>query len=133
MAFAQDGDRIYVTNTISKSISVIDVRASKVIFTVKVGNHPYSIAHDPTLSRLVIANRLADSLSVVNINSRREEIQINVGAEPDGIGFVHDHREYFVINDHGKAISVINAGSLNISTTILLPRAAQAFGAFIMQ
>jgi YVTN family beta-propeller protein len=41
------GGHVYVTNQLDDTVSVIDVRMSKVVATVTVGSSPYGVAASP--------------------------------------------------------------------------------------
>ncbi|MEW5719874.1 MAG: hypothetical protein AB1817_14695 [Chloroflexota bacterium] len=61
-----DGARVYVANSFSNTISVIDPRALNEITTVAVGLRPNALALDDTARRLYVANSDSDSVSIVD-------------------------------------------------------------------
>ena len=47
MVVSPDGTRVYVANTGSDSVSVIDTAANTVVATIGVGNGPIAVAVSP--------------------------------------------------------------------------------------
>jgi YVTN family beta-propeller protein len=58
--------KIYVTNELSNSLSVISSSSNNVEDTITVGNFPYGVAVNPFDSRVYVANRGSYTVSVID-------------------------------------------------------------------
>ncbi|MFL6441836.1 MAG: YncE family protein, partial [Nitrososphaeraceae archaeon] len=58
--------KIYVTNTFSNNISVIDDSKNKVITTIPVGINPYGIVYNPSNHHIYVANHGSNTISVIS-------------------------------------------------------------------
>jgi YVTN family beta-propeller protein len=65
-AVANSGDFIYVANTGSNDISVIDSKTNQVVNTIKVGTAPSSIAYYPEIHNIYVANSGSNDVSVIH-------------------------------------------------------------------
>lgn len=96
VALNPQGTRLYVANTVSGTISVINVNRSsanvaRVVTEVKVGTEPYGLAMTPNGTKLYVSNRRSDSVSVIDTNSNRVLKTIrDVGFSPTGIAITND-------------------------------------------
>jgi YVTN family beta-propeller protein len=66
-----DGSRIYVTNTQSDNVSVIDVAQQKVISIVPVGGYPEGISFDHANQRVYVANWFDNTVSVIDASNNK--------------------------------------------------------------
>ncbi|HEY7108157.1 MAG TPA: YncE family protein [Nitrososphaeraceae archaeon] len=58
-------NRVYVTNVLPNTVSIIDACTLKVIDTVSVGDNPYGIAYDSVNNKVYATNQTSDSVSVI--------------------------------------------------------------------
>jgi YVTN family beta-propeller protein len=61
--------KVYVTNTRSGTVSVIDTKKRKVLRTLAVGTEPNGCALSPDGKKLFVANTSSDSVSVIDTQS----------------------------------------------------------------
>jgi len=95
VALSADGTRLYVANTTSGSLSIVDVSnaaAPVELAKIKVGLDPVGVAvrpkvdpNDPNEDELVfVTNHVSDSISVVS-RTRREVVQTIQGLDAEGV------------------------------------------------
>jgi YVTN family beta-propeller protein len=148
-----DGDdaKVYVTNMVSGTVSVIDSKKRKVIETIKVGTEPFGCALTPDGKKLFVANQSSATVSV--IDTRRDKVVAtidNVGTKPHGIAITADGNKVYVTQllserpapgetrpltqtegaDNGRVgrVTVIDAHTNHaINTVILFPLPATGF------
>ena len=65
MAVSPDSRRLYVANSLSDTVSVIDTRWNVVHYNVGVGDYPIRIAASPDGNRIFVSNLYGNSVSVV--------------------------------------------------------------------
>ena len=75
----------YVANSISGTVSVIDMATDQVTNTIPVGRHPVGIAVSPDGSQVYVANFLSGTVSVIDTVTDKVTGTIHVGASPVGI------------------------------------------------
>ena len=72
MAYDPKNERIYVTNSESNTVSVIDTNTNSVLGNpIKVGMTPKGIAYDPENERIYVTNFGSDTVSIIDTNSNR--------------------------------------------------------------
>jgi YVTN family beta-propeller protein len=103
---AYDGTNIYVTNSGSNNVSVIDPATNTVTDTVDVGAYPTGVAYDGT--NIYVANSAGNDVSVIDPATNTQAGYLDVGTNPIGVAY------------DGTNIYVTNLGSSNVSK--LIPR-----------
>jgi YVTN family beta-propeller protein len=138
----QEG-KVYVTNMVSGTVSVINARERKVVETIKVGTEPFGCALTPDGNRLYVANQSSETISV--IDTKRDhviETIKDVGTKPHGIAITADGKKVYVTHllserpapgetrpltqsegaDDGRVgrVTVIDAHSNHVINTVIL-------------
>jgi YVTN family beta-propeller protein len=83
----------YVTNTVSGTVSVIDVSdpfAAAVVAEIPVGAEPRGCALSPSGRRLFVANHTEGTVSVIDTTTRQVTNTVNVGGKPSAIAVSND-------------------------------------------
>ncbi len=129
-----DGQRLYVANTGSSTVSVIntatgqkiDANPSNIFSTdISVGSSPGALALSPDGKRLYVANTGSGTVSVINtdtyarIDANPSNIfstDITVGSSPSALAFGSDGRLY-VANRGSNTVSVINTATNTVVDT----------------
>ena len=93
-----DDVKVYVTNMVSGTVSVIDAERQEVVKTIKVGTEPFGCALTPDGSRLYVANQSSETVSVIDTKQDRviETIKKGVGTKPHGIAITADGKKVYV-------------------------------------
>jgi YVTN family beta-propeller protein len=66
VAYDSANDKIYITNTFSNNLSVIDGSKNNVVATIPVGTDPYGIVYDPNNQDIYVANYGSETVSVIH-------------------------------------------------------------------
>ena len=107
LAVTPDGRRVYVGNSYSNTVSVIDTADDTVIATIPVGsNDPYAggsypqgVAVSPDGRKVYVANSyLANSVSVIDTSTNTVIDTIPVGNGPEGLAVTADGSKIYVAN-----------------------------------
>ena len=97
VAIKPAGDKVYVTNMASGTVSVINAVQRQVVKTITVGTEPFGCALTPDGSRLYVANQSSGTVSVIDTTADAVLRTIdNVGRKPHGIAITADGRRVFV-------------------------------------
>jgi YVTN family beta-propeller protein len=99
--------RIYVTNQLDNTASVIDGGTHKVVATVRVGVAPAQMAVSPDRRSVYIANTGSDTVSVLNTrnNTIARTIALPRGSKPVDVA----------VGPHGRYLYTANGGSNRVS------------------
>jgi YVTN family beta-propeller protein len=89
------GDRVFVTNNGSNSVSVIQCATNTVIGTISLPNAPYNIAYAPTQDAMYITSITAGAVYVVSASLLNYTGAI-VCANPKGIGYCSSNASMYV-------------------------------------
>ena len=123
---------IYVTNTNSNNVSVIDPITNEVTAKIKVGAEPRGIAVSPDGSTVYVTNFQDDTLSIIQRATNTVTDTIDVGNGPIGLAVAPDSARVYVVNGLGGdvisngTISVIEAASKTVAATIPVGKQPQA-------
>jgi YVTN family beta-propeller protein len=79
-------NRIYVANSGSDNVSIIDGLGDSVVATIGVGVHPYGIGVNSQTNRIYVANWYSNDVSVIDGSGDSVVATIGVGNEPWGVG-----------------------------------------------
>jgi YVTN family beta-propeller protein len=92
IAVSESTNKIYVTNPLSNTVSVINASSDKVIDTIRVGYYPTAIAVSPRTitdgkvqDEIYIANSWSNTVSVINASSDKVIDTLRVGYYPTAI------------------------------------------------
>lgn len=110
--------RIYVLNSSSNNISVIDGETNSFIGNVIVGSGPFGIGVNPMTNRIYVANFGSNNVSVIDGNSNTIITTITVGTNPVGVGVNPQTNRIYVTNRGGHNVSVIDGFTHVVVATI---------------
>ena len=105
-------NRVYVTNSTGKNVSVINGSTNTVVATVGVGSGPIGVGVNPTTNMVYVANTWSNNVSVINGSTNKVVATVGVGSGPYGVGVNSTTNRVYVSNSHSTTVSVIN-GSTN--------------------
>ena len=128
------GNQVYVTNTPSSTVDVVDAEEGTVTGSIPVGLEPIALALKPDKSQLWVSNHVSDSVNVIDLDPSSPTFHQVVGLidassnqepgqyfdEPAGIAFASDAKAYVALSQENQ-IAVIDAARLKITKTIAVP------------
>jgi YVTN family beta-propeller protein len=91
VSITPNGKKVYVTNSRSGTVSVIDTKKRKVLRTFAVGTEPNGCALSPDGKKLFVANTSSDSVSVIDTQADHVKKTIRgIGPKPFAIACSSD-------------------------------------------
>src|SRR5262245_60369547 len=115
LALSPDGRELYVANTSSDSVSVVDTQSQRLVAEIAVGLEPASLAVRPDGGQLLVSNHVSDSVAVIDLApaspSCHRVVQVVQdldvrGAtrfdEPLGIAFASDDKAYVALSSRNQ-------------------------------
>lgn len=124
---AINGDYVYVTNTPSATVDVIDRHSEKVVDRIHVGIDPVAIAVRPDGKEIWVSNHVSDSVSVIDSDPKSPTFHVVIATvqdfdgnkatnfdEPVGIAFASNEKAYVALSSENQ-IAVINVKDRSIS------------------
>lgn len=142
---ALHGDQVFVANTPSDTVDVIDTRSRKVVHRIDVGVDPVCVAIRPDGKEIWIANHISDSVSVIDTDERsptylhviatvqdlNPETKATRFDEPVGVAFAGNEKAYVALSSENR-IAVIDVATRKITKKIFItaqdPRAIAVRG-----
>ncbi len=112
------GHTVYVANTGSNSVSVIDTASRTVTATIAVGRHPVGVAVDPSTRTVYVTNYDDSSVSVIDTASGTVIARMGVGSHPGGVAVDPDAQIAYVTNGDSAAVSVIDVKTHTVTATV---------------
>lgn len=144
LSLSPDGGRLYVANTTSRSVDVIDTAQRRVIATVAVGLDPVAVAVRPDGREVWVANHVSDSVSVIDTDPGSASLHqvvatiqeldadgVTLFDEPVGIAFASDAKAYVALSSRNE-IAIVDVASRavvgSLAVTAQDPRALAVRG-----
>jgi YVTN family beta-propeller protein len=106
MAVNPKRNEVYVVNTGTGSVSVIDTDQNRVVATIPVHKQPYFIDVDSAGARAYVANSGSNTVSVIDLEQRREIGVVGTGEQPGLARISRDMRTLVVTNRGGGSVSI---------------------------
>ena len=116
---------LFVSNSGSNYLSIIDRSLERVVGAVTVGMKPSGMAFDATRDWLYVVNSGSRSVSVVDTTQYRvdDSIPLTTGIEPTDVVFVPDfyslvEGSLYIVNKRSNDVTVLNTQSRRVLKTI---------------
>src|SRR5437867_7503599 len=109
--------KIYVANSGSSSVSVIDSSSNTVVETIPDEIDPVDLAFDSTNKAIYVTDKSSGELSVIDTTSLSFEGVIDVGSTPASIAYDSTNNELYVTNEVNLSVS----GSANEGLVTVIP------------
>ena len=120
-------DHVFVANTPSDTVDIIDTKSRKIVRRIDVGIDPVSLALRPDGKELWVANHVSDSVSVIDLDQSKptfthvvatvQDIAPKTRAtrfdEPMGIAFANDRKAYVALSSENN-IAVVDVATRRI-------------------
>lgn len=112
---------VYVTNSGSNTVSVIDASSNTVLSNIAVGTQPTGIALDTSAGRAYIVNTGDGSVSVIDTSTNTViGFPVKVGNSPEGVAVHPVLKKAYVTNNIDNTVSVISVEKNSVIKTIQL-------------
>ena len=124
LKITKDGKTLYVINTGSQDISVIDTATDKVVSTIKDEKiqKPYGIVLSPDEKSLYITSKYAGfKVQDVDIKSGKVVREVSTGAMPDHLRISPDGKEIWTGTNGSNEVYIIDRITFRIIKSIKLP------------
>jgi YVTN family beta-propeller protein len=121
---------VYVSNSGSNSVYVIDPSTHRVVEEVAVGDKPTGLAFKAFHNYVYVANPDSDTISVIYTPTNRVVATIPVGDMPVNVLVtpINPETRTFVANFNSNTLSEIDPSTNTVTNTIPLPDCIQPFG-----
>ena len=130
---ALNGGRVFVVNTPSDTVDVIDAKSRKIIARIDVGIDPVSLAVRPDGKEVWVANHVSDSVSVIDtdpaspthlhiiatVQDLNPQTKATRFDEPVGIAFAGNEKAYVALSSENK-IAVVNVATRKITKRLTI-------------
>jgi YVTN family beta-propeller protein len=136
IALSNDGSRVYVANTTSGTVSVLDASTLATLAEIEVGLDPVSVAvrpGSPDPRELWVANHVSDTVSVIDTDPASPDLDYVIATvqaldadgvtgfdEPVGIAFREDGARAYVALSSTNRIAVVDAGARAVTGTLAI-------------
>ncbi len=127
IALSPDSAWLYVANTTSGTVDVIDTASKSVVATVPVGLEPVSVAVRPDGLEVWVSNHVSDSVSIIDVaagSPRRFTVVDTVQSmrpdlvttfdEPVGIAFASSDKAYVALSSRNQ-VAVVDVASRTVT------------------
>jgi YVTN family beta-propeller protein len=129
VAVTPNGAFLYVTNSSSDSVSVIDTSTRTVIRNpITFGDRPEGVAVTPNGARVYITNSSSNNVSVIDTATNAVITKVAVGNDPAGVAVTSAGGAAYVANQFSNSVSVINTVTNAVVDTIQIPPRALPTG-----
>ncbi len=120
MFFDSLNNLLYVTNSGSNTVSVLNATSYKNIANLSVGTNPSALAYDSVNKLLYVADSGSNNVDIINTSTDAVISTIAVGTDPVAIAYGEIGHFVYVANYNSNTISVINGtaviGTVSVGT-----------------
>ncbi len=99
---------LYVVNELNDSVSVVNVELRSVVYSVRVGRAPSSIAADPEGARVYVTNRLSDSVYALSTQSPGVAASMFTGSGPRDLVVAPESGDLVVLLEEPNSLVTID-------------------------
>jgi len=132
MVFSQDGKKLYVLNSYSDNLGVVDLTSPiYATFTIPVGRVPIALVISPDGKRLYVTNAYDPNVSVIDLTTNTAVGTIPFGGPTSGIDITPDGSKLLVPSTSNNYLSVYNLTSNSLIQNIAVGNMPYAEGNFI--
>lgn len=115
---SSDSTTLYVSNSGSNTVSVIDTASQTVTFTIPVGKGPEGLALSADGKTLYVVNTFDDDISLVDTGSNTVTGTVAIGSQPYRIAESPDGTSLYVTYNFG--IAIVSTSTNKVSSRIPL-------------
>ena len=101
-------NRVYVTNTVSDTLSVIDGLTDTEIAEFAVGNGPGGVGVNTFTNRIYVANGFDNNVKLIDGTDNSIDATISVGTTPTSLAVNEAVNRIYVLNTGSNSVSVID-------------------------
>ena len=120
-----DSTTLYVSNSGSNTVSVIDSASQTVTFTIPVGTYPSGLAISAYGKTLYVVNTFDDDISLVDTGSKTVTGTVAIGTQPYRIAESPDGKLLYITYNFG--IAIVRTANNTVSRRIHLSFREQPF------
>ncbi len=113
-------ERVYVPNTLSGTVSVIDPKTYRVVATLRVGGEPHHVTPSWDLRHLYVDNPGNDTLGVIDPRSAKLVGSI-AAPSPYNLYFTPDGTKAIVVAEYDQEIQFRNPKTWTVIRTVRIP------------
>ncbi len=110
---------VYISNTESSEISVIDVDALEIKRTIKLNGSSLGVAVSPDGKRLFVSDWFNNCLAIIQLDSQNARC-VDVGRAPAGISVSKKNGEIYVANRDSNSVVIISLSEEKVIDEILV-------------
>lgn len=112
------GTKLFVSNEVSNSVSVISTASNTVLATISVGLNPGPIRFTPDGAKAYVVNEDSDDVSVINVATHVVTATIPVGDRPVTLSRTNDGTKVYVANELSNNVSVVSTATDTVIDTV---------------
>jgi YVTN family beta-propeller protein len=109
---------VYVANSGSNTVSVIDGKTNTVTANIPVGTYPNDLYVNPSTNTVYVANRDDNTVSVIDGKTNTVTANIPVGERPWAVSVNPSTNMAYVANFYGDTVSVIDGKTNTVTANI---------------
>ena len=113
---AVSGDKVFVTNQVSGTMTVYRKSDNAVLATVNVGASPTAVVVNSVGTRAYVANSGAGTVTVYDTSTYGQVASIKVGLSPSSLALTPDGTRLLVTNSASNTVTKINTATNGVTT-----------------
>jgi YVTN family beta-propeller protein len=117
LAVSADGTTLWAANSLSNSVSVIDL-GTRVVKVIPAGSNPYAVALAPDGHTAYVSDWGGSDLTVIDTATGTPKGTIEVGEHPSALKVNAARGELYVADTDSDQVSVVNLASRSLSRSI---------------
>ncbi len=108
LSLSQYCNMLFVVGQESNQLLVVDLRESKVVEKIDVGNRPHTVVLSQDEKTAYVSNQWSDNLFVIDLDKFRVTDTLTGGSGPAGMAISPDQEFLYVVNSYSSDISIFD-------------------------
>jgi len=113
-----EGDKVYCSNGLSSSVSVIDCAQDSVLITIAVGEKPTGLVWNAINNKVYCANSDDNTVTIIDGIEDTVITTVQVGTEPHALLWDSTYNKIYVANYESDDITIIDGNTNQVLTTV---------------
>jgi len=121
VAVSPDGSRVYISNVINNSVTVVDAAAANIVAEINIENNPWDIGVRADNSRVYVSQYHSENVSVVDSSINIPVAKIQVGSGPAALAVKPNGERLYTASVSPPSLAAINTADNKIIKKVRLP------------
>jgi YVTN family beta-propeller protein len=115
-----DGQKVYVTNETSGTVTVLDARTGRQRTEFRVGARPRFVAFSPDAAYALVTSESGGSVTIVDLpkDVPLKTVAVGDSTKPTGVAIAPDNKTAYFANGRANRVSIFSIAAMTVTDSI---------------